>query len=201
MKPVTIDTLDFLKKVGKREIMAIAIAICLLVFTGYYFFFLSPVITKFLSVFREVSRVQSRIDKAELTISRMPVIKKEIDELKAKADFYGGMLPKEEEFPEVLENLSEMARGAGVKMTKIIPVKDRKDRGKEHHSAIYSQQPILINAQCGYHQLGTFIAEMENAQRFMEVTDIKIDANMMNPKRHNVQLIVKTFILKGGNDD
>jgi len=198
MKPISIDSLDFLKKAKKQEIMAIAIALCFFAFIGYYFFFLSPVITKFLAVFRDVSRTQGRIDKAELSIGRMPVIKREIDELKAKADFYSNMLPKEEEFPEVLENLSTMARNTGVKITKIIPVKETQNRFEANpHPDIYSQQRILINAQCGYHQLATFIAEMESAERFMEVSDIQVSSTTLNPKRHNVQLIVKTFILKG----
>ncbi len=196
--PVHIDSLDFLKKAKKQDVMVLGIAVCLFVFIGYYFFFLSPVITKFLSVFRDVSRVQSRIDKAELSISRTHVIKKEIDELKAKADFYSNKLPKEEEFPEVLENLSEMARNTGVKITKIIPVKETEGSFEASPNAdIYSQQRILIDAQCGYHQLGTFIAELENAERFMEVSDIQISSTTLNPKRHNVQLVVKTFILKG----
>lgn len=190
--------LDFLKKVKKQEIMVFAIAVCLLVLVGYYLLFLSPVISKFLSVFREVSRIESRLDKAELSIERMPVSKKEIGELKAKADFYGSKLPKEKEFPEVLEGLSDMAKSAGVKITKIIPVKkSRGDFEKSAHSDIYSQQGILINAQCGYHQLGAFISEIESAERFMEVSDIKIEAGKVNPKRHNVQLAVNTFLLKG----
>lgn len=190
--------LDFLKKTKKHEFMIFAIAACFLILVGYYFLFLSPVISKFLSVFREVSRMQSKLDKAELSIERMPVIEREIDELKTKTNFYSNKLPKEEEFPEVLEDLSDMAQSAGIKITKIIPVKkSRDDFENGPHLDIYSQQGILINAQCGYHQLGTFIAALESAERFMEVSDIRIEAGKINPKRHNVQLVVKTFLLKG----
>ncbi|MBL7070660.1 MAG: type 4a pilus biogenesis protein PilO [Candidatus Omnitrophica bacterium] len=197
MKKINFDPLSFLKKAKKREIMAIALIICLLALAGYYLFFISPIVAKFLSAFREVSRTESRIAKAELSIDRMPVIKKEVGELKAKADFYLNKLPKEEEFPEVLERLSEMAMDTGVKITEIIPVKEELDEADMNSSDIYSQQRILIKALCGYHQLGTFIAALESGKRFMEVSDIEIAANPLNPKRHNVQLVVKTFILKG----
>ena len=91
-----------------------------------------------------------------------------------------------------------MARSAGVKITKIIPVKrSRGDLKGNAHPDIYSQQRILINAQCGYHQLGTFIGELESAERFMEISDIKIEVGKLNPKRHKVQLVVNTFLLKG----
>lgn len=195
---ISLDSIGFLKKAKKQEILIFGVAVCLLLLAGYYLMFLSPVITKFLKVYHEASKVQSKIDKTELSIGRLPVLKKEIDELKAKAVYYSSKLPKEEEFPVVLESLSKMALDTGVKITKIMPVKESEEESSANqHSDIYSQESILIDAQCGYHQLGTFISELENAERFMEVSDIRIEANKTNPKRHNVQLIVKTFISKG----
>ena len=189
--------LDFLKKAKKNEILAFTVFVCIGIFVGYYFIFLSPVTAKLSSLLQDVSRLQHKLDKAELSINNVPRMKKELEGLREKAEFYSRKLPKEEEFPAILESLSEMARSTGVKITKILPLKGAgtisEDKlGRE----IYSQQEILINAQCGYHQLGTFIAELENAERFMDVSDIKIEAGKLNPKRHNVQLTVKTFILK-----
>lgn len=188
--------LDFLKKIKKREIIVFAIVACIVVFAGYYRFFLSPVISKALSVFREASKLQSRLDKAELSINRRSTLRSEIEELKSKANLYSHKLPKEEEFPAVLESLSAMALNSGVKITKILPLKKSIPEDSSH-AGIYSQQEISITAQCGYNQLGMFIAELENTERFMEVSDIRIEAGRMNPKKHNVQLVVKTFILKG----
>ena len=192
--------LDFLKKAKKSEIMMLTIIICGLIIGGYHFLFLSPVVSRLSFLFRETSRIQNRINKAEISIDSAPRIKKEIKELKAKEVFYSNKLPREEEFPAILEDLSGMAQSSRVKITKILPMKDSRVSSEEDAgSGIYSQKAILINAQCGYHQLGAFIAELEGAERFMEVSDIRIEAGRINPKRHNVQLIVKTFILKGEN--
>lgn len=189
-----------MKKAKKNEIIIYTVAASCIVFVGYYFLFLSPVISRFLSVFRKVATVQSKLNEAELSINRMPKIKEEIEELRNKADFYSNKLPKEEEFPVVLESLSDMAKNADVKITKILPVKSSTTFSEGNiQSDIYDQKEISIDAQCGYHQLGEFIAELENAERFMEVSDIKIETGKANPKRHNVQLTVKTFILKGAH--
>jgi type IV pilus assembly protein PilO len=190
--------LDFLKKAKKSEIVAFTVIVSCVIVIVYYFIFLAPVMAKFLYVFSEVSRTQSRLNEAEYSVDRSPKIKKEIEELKAKAEFYSSKLPREEEFPAVLENLSDMAKNAGVKITKILPVRDSQllpETGE--HLDIYREKEISITAQCGYHQLGTFISELENSERFMKVSDIKIDAARANTKRHNIQLIVKTFILEG----
>ena len=193
--------LDFLKKAKKSEIMGFTVLVCVLVVVGYYFLFLSPVASRLSFLFRESSGIQSKINKAEISINSMPKIKKEIEELRAKENFYSNKLPREEEFPAVLEDLSSMAQNSGVKITKILPMKESPISTEEvTASEIYSRKAILVTAQCGYHQLGAFIAELENAQRFMEISDIRVEAGRISPKRHNVQLIVKTFILKGESE-
>lgn len=189
--------LDFLKKAKKTEIIAFTAMVCIGIIVAYYFIFLTPVVSKLSYLLRESSKVQTNINKAELTMKALPKVKSEIEQLRSKEAFYGTKLPREEEFPAVLESLSTMARDTGVKITKILPMKDLKAAQKDARLAIYNQQAILVDAQCGYHELGTFIAELENAERFMEVSDIRIEAGGVNPKRHNIQLIVKTFILKG----
>ena len=190
--------LDFLKKAKKNEILAFVAMVSAIIIIGYYFLFLTPVMAKLTSAFRESAKIQNMISKARLSINSMARMKREIEELRSREDFYGTKLPEEEEFPAVLENLSNMARNSGMKITKIMPRKDSPRPFEEAvESPIYRQQAILIDAQCGYHQLGTFIAELESAERFMKISDIKITRGKTNPKRHNVQLVVKTFILKG----
>ena len=190
--------LDFLKKAKKNGLAAIFIIGGCIIFVVYYLIFLSPVISRFLILHRDCSSMQSKLDSATLSINRTPQIKREIDGLQAKKDKYKNKLPKEEEFPLVLENLSSMAKNAGVKITKILPSKGYlSSAGSDMHSDIYNQREISITAQCGYHQLGAFISALEGAERFMTVSDILIEANKANPKRHNVQLVVRTYILKG----
>jgi len=191
--------LDFLKKAKKNEIMAFTAILCAAIVVGYYIFFLSPVISKLAFLFRESYDLNGKISKAEIAVNSMEKIKKEIRELESREDFYSTKLPKEEEFSAILENLSGMAKHTRVKITKIQPRKETRGSLEELSETprICSRRSILINAQCGYHQLGAFIMELENAERFMEISDIKIDAGTVNPKRHDVQLIVSAYILKG----
>ena len=187
-----------MKKAKKSEITAFVILACCIVFACYYLTFLSPAISRFLSLYREVSATQCKLDAAELSIDRTAQIKKEIDLLKHKADFYRNKLPKEEEYPEVLESLSKIAKSAGVKITKILPSRDVIEHSeRDPGTDIYTKRIINITAQCGYHQLGKFIAEMESAERFMEVSDISITSLKTSPKRHDILLLVNTYILKG----
>lgn len=193
--------LNFLKKAKKNQIMAFMVVICVFILVGYSFLFLGPVMSKLTFLFQNVSRLRIKLDTAEISINSMPKLKKEIGEIRSKVDFYSNKLPREEEFPSILESLSDMAQDANVKITKILPGKDSQILVKEEVSSdIYQQKEILISAQCGYHQLGAFIVALENTERFMEVSDIEIETRKINPKRHNVRLTVKTFILKGESE-
>ena len=193
--------LNFLKKAKKKQVMTFMVVVCFFIVVGYFFLFFPPVMSKLTFLFQNVSRLRIRIDAAEISINSMPKLKRGIEEIRSKVDFYSNKLPREEEFPSVLENLSDMAQDAGVKITKILPSKDSQISVEgEASSDIYQQKEILISAQCGYHQLGAFIAALENAERFMEVSHIEIESGRVNPKRHSVQLTVKTFILKGESE-
>lgn len=180
--------------------MAFTVLICVFMIIGYFFLFFSPLTAKLSDVSRKVSKLQSDLTTADLAISGIPKLGSEIEELKKKSIAYSNKLPNEEEFPALLESLSRMAQSTDVKITKILPVKDTEVQASEKSTPrIYQEQKILINAQCGYHQLGTFISELENAERFMEISDITIESLKTAPRRHNVQLIVTTFILKDKN--
>lgn len=190
--------LDFLKKAKKNEILALTGLICAIILIGYFLLFLNPMLSKLSDLSRKVSKLESDINIADLAIGSMPKMEKEIEDLKSKAMSYSNKLPREEELPALLENLSAMARNTDVKITKISPLKAGESAAdpKAAKNNIYEEKSILINAQCGYHQLGTFISELEDAERFMEISDITIESVKTTPKRHNVQLTVKTFVLK-----
>jgi len=193
--------LDFLKKAKKNEIIAFTGLICAVILVGYFFLFLNPITSKLVDLSRKLSKLQSDLAIADLAIGSMPKLEKEVGELKNRTISYSNRLPKEEEFPALLESLSTMAQNTDVKITKIVPIKDTEAAPVEKASppGIYQEKGILINAQCGYHQLGMFISELESAERFMEIFDITIESVKMMPRRHNVQLIVKTFVLKDKN--
>lgn len=190
--------LDFLKKAKKNEILAITGLVCAIILVGYFLLFLNPLLSKLFDISRKMNKLKSDFSIAELSIDSMPKMKKEIRELESKAVSYSNKLPKEEEMPALLESLSMMARDSDVKITKILPVKgvETSKSAKQPKHGIYEEKEILINGQCGYHQLGAFIAKLENAERFMEISDITIENIKATPNRHNVQLIVKTFVLK-----
>jgi len=67
-------------------------------------------------------------------------------------DFSATVTP-EEELPSTLEQISRMANKTFVKITQIKPVREDKLPVLKTESGIYYKIPILIDAQCNYHDL------------------------------------------------
>jgi len=74
----------------------------------------------------------------------------------------------------------------------------QKQKEAKAGSAVYKEIPIMVTAKAGYHEVGRFIASLENSDRFMKVVDIQIKADRALPRKHDVELLVVTYVLLEG---
>ena len=176
-----------------RKLAAAIGAGFLVVFLIYFNFILRPQVAQVTSLVAKMNKTRVELKDAEATISEIPKFRKEIGLYEDKVTHYEKMLPAEREIPSLLENLSDMAKSSNVKIIGITPTVTAGEKG-----TIYQELPILINAKSGYHELGRFLSSLENSERFIKVADIDIKANSSNPKKHDVDLLLLTYILLKG---
>lgn len=186
--------IDF-KKNQKQVLIFLALVSLLAVFI-YFNYLLRPQVMRVVDVIVKMNRLDTDLKGAKADISKIPDYKNDISKYKEQVDSYERMLPAEQEIPTLLENLSNMAKSSGVKIESIMPVARKEDKNKT--SQVYQEIPILITAKSGYHELGNFIAKLEGAERFMKIVDIDMRSVKVTPKRHDVELLVLTYILVGG---
>ncbi len=96
----------------------------------------------------------------------------------------------------ILQEVSDLANENRVKVVQIKTSKDAKV--KEEVIAGERLLPIIItlDLSCGYHSLGSFINNLENAGHFIEIEDIKIVRAPQNYLLENVNLMLKTYVRK-----
>ena len=102
----------------------------------------------------------------------------------------------QKEFPVFLELISALAKKNNIKIIAIEP-----QAMIDNPDLFYMEFPVLIDALCGYHDLGRFINNLEDAKIFMKIKDIKIANDDIIPKQHNVFLNISTFCLKEVEDE
>jgi len=187
-------------KNNPKQLMIVFASAFVIALIIYLQLLLLPQIGRLTGLLYKVGTAVSDLKSAETDIGRMGEFRKTIDGYRNKVELYEKRLPSEEEIPSLLENLSRMAGASNIQIVGITPVpspiKDKApSRGK---AAAYKEIPILINARCGYHELGRFMSDLENADRFMKVVDIEIRSTRASPGRHDVELVVCTYILLKG---
>jgi len=180
----------------KTQVVILAGLLAILGVVLYFSFILKPQIVRVAESVSAAGSIDADLKEAGKNIANIPAFKKNIVAYEEKVDRYEKMLPVEQEIPSLLENLSNIARSSNIKIVGIIPVTVKEDKPKK--AQVYQEIPILINAKSGYHELGKFLSSMENSDRFMKVADIQIKSNAQSPKKHEVEVLVLTYILLRG---
>lgn len=186
--------IDFQKNKKQTAILITLGAVFALI--AYLNFLLIPQAASVVETFRTMSKLNSDVKGAVRNIAAIGALEKEIAVSDEKIERYVKMLPAEKEIPAFLENLAAMARDANVRIVAITPVAGKETEGEK--GRIYQEMPIQISAKSGYHELGHFLASLESSDRFIKVVDIDIRGNSSMPKRHDIDLLLTTYVLIKG---
>jgi type IV pilus assembly protein PilO len=191
---IPIDLKIDLKRHQPKNI-AITLAVAAIALLLYIYIFLGPQIGRFARLLAKTSKLGHELRVARRDVANIDKLSEDIAMFKTKVDLYEKKLPAEQEIPSLLESLTKMARRSNVTILGITPVSVSQREEKEFYGRAYQEFPIVISAKSGYHELGSFLSDLENADRFMKVADLSIRSNNATPSRHNIELIVATYIL------
>lgn len=183
-----------LKRNPKQMLIAIFIAAVFAVLL-YFNFLLKPQIINLSDTRSKLRKVSADLKSAKSDIAKIDSMKSAIETYNKKLDKYERTLPTEEGIPDLLESLSRMAESTNMRIAGIVPV-EQKEVGAKNRA--YKEIPIMITAKAGYHGLGRFLSSLESSDRFMKVVDMEIKSDPSSPKRHDVELLVVTYVLLGG---
>lgn len=183
--------IDFSK--SQKQIMMLIVVSSLIALIAYFNFLLKPQMRKVFSTVSMLNKSQNDLRSAQADIANIDKYKNDISMFEEKVDRYEKMLPAEQEIPSLLESLSTIAKNSNIKIVGITPTALREGSGARDR--VYQEIPILISAKSGYNELGRFLSSLENSDRFMKVADIEIRSNRVMPKKHDVELLVLTYVL------
>lgn len=184
-------------KKDQQQTLIFIILVTLLTLVLYFYLLLLPQAMRLTDVFARAGKAMANLKSAQADVSKIDEFKNRIEEYKEKVDYYERTLPAEQEIPSLLEELSSMAKTSGIKLLSITPVPVSAKEQAAQKNKMYKEIPILITAKSGYHELGSFLNNLENADRFMKVVDLEVKSNKAAPKKHDVELLVSTYVSVG----
>jgi len=124
-------------------------------------------LTKLEDQYRELSK---DLTKARQAAHQLPYLEKEFNLLHRKWEQGQSMLPEKVEMTVLLRTITLLGNQTGVQFVKFKP-------NTPVPGTSFTENPIEISVVGGYHQVGSFLAEIANLDRIVNVRDLELDSN------------------------
>jgi type IV pilus assembly protein PilO len=118
----------------------------------------------------EYDKKSSELARARATVSDLPRFEAEYDRLHERWVKAAELLPTDQQMPVLLRKITLAAQQTGVEFVVFKP----SDHKVQEH---YTELPLQISVYGGYHQIGSFVAELANMRRIITVSGLELKAN------------------------
>ncbi|QAT17235.1 hypothetical protein BU251_05585 [Candidatus Velamenicoccus archaeovorus] len=187
-------------KHNPRAIMAIAACVFLLDAA----FLLRGQLSQVVRLFSEARTLRNEYKNDVLDVKFGGTYKTRLETLKSEEAALEKQIPPEENVPALLETVSKYADVSSVKLTRIKPIPEVQSltntvvvsvAGKGETKIF--REKIAISATAGFHQLGRFIAFLENAANFFDISSLEIRTDDRDYMHHVITMVIEVVVNKG----
>jgi type IV pilus assembly protein PilO len=174
------------------KISIIVIVLALLIGFGMYFTVIKEKDEK-IRVKREVHKeIEAKLSKTIAVVKRKKEAARKLKIVSAKWNQAKKMLPTEASISTLLNTLTKQSANNEVKIKHLKPLgQSAKDK--------YDEIRIEMQVQGGYHDVGSFMAALNNMERIVNVKDLKITPiSSKDEFKISASFNLLTYVTKGG---
>jgi Tfp pilus assembly protein PilO len=190
--------INLLNKVewDKKKIV-ILIAVCLALVCLDFITLLKFQIQQIKKPSSPLKELKTDIDNLNKELATLQELKNKQKEIKTASTKVKKII-SEEQITPFLQRISELANKNKVVMLQITPSKDITGKGKKTVEEEPKFPPLFLTLDltCDYHDFGRFINDLENAEEFVDIDDIKIEPDKRNYLKENIKLTLRTYVKK-----
>jgi type IV pilus assembly protein PilO len=138
-----------------------------------------------------LEKVQADVTAAQAIAARLPIAQREVRDLEVALQQTTAVIPDEKDPQDVLRHLHELASQSLLNLASWTPK-------PIVSKAQYSEWPIELGFEGGYHDLGVFFDRIASMSRLMSVSDLKIAVRQRTNGRGSISAscIATTFVFK-----
>lgn len=115
----------------------------------------------------EHEKLSRELERARLIVGNMAKLEREFDYLHRQWTVAQSLLPDHNEISPLLRKITAAGTQAGLDFVRFEP-KPSLQQG------FYSENPITVEIEGGYHQLGTFVSQLANLNRIINVRNLDV---------------------------
>jgi type IV pilus assembly protein PilO len=111
--------------------------------------------------------------RARATVADLPRFEAEYEQLHQRWELAAELLPADRQTAALLRRITLAAQQTGVQFVSFRPTGPRNEQ-------YYTALPLQIKVNGGYHQVGSFMAELSNLRRIVTVANVRLKNNTSN---------------------
>lgn len=191
---VNLETIEKMPFLQKALIVVVVIA---LVYVIAYFMVIQGKQATIKEKEQKLSDLQYQVSQGKAVLAKIEEYEQKQKELEKELKEAEKRLPREAKIPELLDTLSELARGNKLIFSKFHPGKESKGCG-----GICKQIELDVNFVGDYHSLAVFMDQVSRLERIVNVNTLDLEpgkgsADRGVPLKADVKLI--TYMFAGGS--
>jgi type IV pilus assembly protein PilO len=161
----------------------------LVIAIGGYFLLLAPAQAEVSRLRAQLSALETEIARSRAIVADLLKYRREAAELEARLNALKERLPGEKEIPTLYRALSDAASAAGLGVSLFQP---RTPNVRDY----YSEIPIALNAEAGYHQIAEFFERVAKLARVVNVTEIRLSGVNRPRVPVRAELVLATYMYR-----
>lgn len=173
----------------KPQKIVFGVFVLLLLGAGAHFLLLSPLQAQVTELETRAGSLQRELVQSRAIVADLARFRREVAALEARLAALKERLPSEKEMPSLYRTLSDAASSSGLAIALFQP---REPRAKEY----YSEIPVTVTAEGGYHQLGEFFERVAKLPRVVNVTDLKVTGLSAGKHALRADLTLATYMYR-----
>ena len=164
---------------NKNIKIVIAVGLVIFVVGVFWYFFYDPKTQEISKLTATQETLKKDVEKAEQAAANLEHHKNELALATKEFEEISIILPKEQEIPDLLRNISDLGKRAGLDFASFKP-------GTEIPKDFYAEIPIVIQLVGPYHNIGYFLGKVSMMERLVTVDNIK----MTSPKEVEGEMLL-----------
>ena len=117
----------------------------------------------------EYEKKSTELARARATVADLPRFEAEYEQLHQRWSLAAELLPTDRQVAALLRKITLAAQQTGVRFVTFRPSGPKNEQ-------YYTEMPLQITVNGGYHQIGSFLAELANLRRIITVSNLKLKA-------------------------
>ncbi len=133
-----------------------------------YFFLYKPNTEQIGKLKTQIESSSAELKRVRIAARNLPAHQDELKKAREAFELTSVLLPKSQEIPDLLRNISDLGKQSGLDFLSFVP-------GGETPKDFYAEIPIDIKIRGPYHNLGLFLDRVSKLDRIVTVNNIRTE--------------------------